>query len=152
MLNKLEELNFPSPRLHDMNDKAMQIRMEMINGNKIRDVLYQNPIALSEEMGSKIGMLHTEDIIHGDLTTSNMILDKEIKFIDFGLSFFSSKEEDKAVDLHLFRQALESKHHENWEECFKAALKGYKQANPHAESILKRLEQVEKRGRNVGKH
>ena len=56
-----------------------------------------------------------------------MILDKEIKFIDFGLSFFSAKEEDKAVDLHLLRQALESKHHEKWEDCFKAALKGYKQ-------------------------
>jgi len=152
MLTKLEELNFPAPRLYDMNDQAMQLRMEMINGNKIRDILYQDPLALSEEMGSKIGFLHTQDIIHGDLTTSNMILDKEIKFIDFGLSFFSNKEEDKAVDLHLFRQALESKHHENWEACFKAALKGYKQANPHADLVLKRLEKVEERGKNMGKH
>jgi len=151
VLNKLEELNFPAPRLHDWSDKAMELRMEMINGNKIRDILYQNPLALSEEMGKKIGILHDQDIIHGDLTTSNMILEKEIKFIDFGLSFFSSKDEDKAVDLHLFRQALESKHHQNWEECFQAALKGYKASNPNADSVIERFEQVESRGRNKNK-
>ena len=107
VLTKLEELNFPAPKLHDMCDKAMRLRMDMIRGNKLRDVLYQNPIALSEEMGKKIGILHSHGIIHGDLTTSNMILDNEIKFRDFGLSFFSNKEEDKAVDLHLLRQGLD---------------------------------------------
>lgn len=151
VLSKLEEINFPAPRLMDMCDQAMQLRMEMVNGNKIRDVLFQEPVALSEEIGKKIGIMHEQGIIHGDLTTSNMILDKEIKFIDFGLSFFSEKEEDKAVDLHLLRQALESKHHEIWEECFESALKGYKETNPDAEKILKRLEQVESRGKNKSK-
>ena len=87
-------------------------------------------------------------IIHGDLTTSNMILEKEIKFIDFGLSFFSTKDEDKAVDLHLFRQALESRHHTMWEKCFEAALKGYRLGNVDYSSVLTRLEKVESRGRN----
>lgn len=159
VLNKLQEINFPAPRMHDMCDKAMQIRMELIQGNKLRDVLYQNPIALSEEAGRKIGLLHSEDIIHGDLTTSNMILSeesdsqqssgyREIKFIDFGLSFFSNKFEDKAVDLHLFRQALESKHYTNWEECFEAALKGYRETFAGHDDVMKRFEQVEARGRN----
>ncbi len=152
VLNKLEEINFPAPRLQDMCDKAMQLRMEMVNGNKLRDILYKDPIALSEEMGLKIGKMHSENIIHGDLTTSNMILEHEIKFIDFGLSFFSNKAEDKAVDLHLLRQALESKHYQNWEECFEAALKGYKQGNPDADIVLNRLEKVESRGRNKMKH
>jgi len=151
VLNKLEEINFPSPRVHAMCDNLMQIRMDMVNGNKLRDVLYKNPVALSEEVGKKIGILHSNDIIHGDLTTSNMILDKEIKFIDFGLSFFSSKEEDKAVDLHLLRQALESKHYDIWEKCFEAALKGYRQGNPDYSIVLNRLKQVENRGRNKGK-
>jgi len=151
VLDKLKAIDFPAPRLHDMCDKAMQLRMDMINGNKIRDILYRDPAALSEEIGKKIGILHANDIIHGDLTTSNMILEKEIKFIDFGLSFFSTKVEDKAVDLHLLRQALESKHHEIWEKCFESALKGYKQRYPGHEEVLKRLEQVENRGRNKGK-
>ena len=151
VLNKLEQINFPAPKMLDMCDKAMQIRMEMLQGNKLRDVLYKDPVALSEEIGKKIGILHQNGIIHGDLTTSNMILDNEIKFIDFGLSFFSTKTEDKAVDLHLFRQALESKHYKNWEDCFKAALKGYKQTFSDHESVLTRLNQVENRGRNKTK-
>ncbi|MEE9525204.1 MAG: KEOPS complex kinase/ATPase Bud32 [Candidatus Woesearchaeota archaeon] len=151
VLNKLEELNFPSPRLHQMCDQLMQIRMDMVNGNKLRDVLYQNPLALSEEIGKKIGIMHSNDIIHGDLTTSNMILDNEIKFIDFGLSFFSAKEEDKAVDLHLLRQALESKHHTIWEKCFESALKGYKQTYSDHSTVFDRLKQVEARGRNKHK-
>jgi TP53 regulating kinase-like protein len=151
VLDKLKAIDFPAPRLMDMCDKAMQLRMELIKGNKIRDILYQNPAALSEEIGKKLGILHQNDIIHGDLTTSNMILEKEIKFIDFGLSFFSTKVEDKAVDLHLLRQALESKHHEIWEKCFESALKGYKQGYPQHQEVLKRLEKVESRGRNKGK-
>ncbi len=151
VLDKLQQINFPAPKLHDMCDKAMQLRMELIKGNKLRDILYRDPVALSEEIGNKIGILHSNDIIHGDLTTSNMILEKEIKFIDFGLSFFSTKVEDKAVDLHLLRQALESKHHEIWEKCFESALKGYKQGYPQSQEVLNRLEKVESRGRNKGK-
>lgn len=151
VLDRLEEINFPAPRLHSMCDQAMQLRMDMIQGNKIRDILYRDPIALSEEIGRKIGILHSNDIIHGDLTTSNIILENEIKFIDFGLSFFSSKEEDKAVDLHLLRQGLESRHYNIWEKCFKAALKGYKEGNLEFDPVLKRLGKVESRGRNKNK-
>ena len=77
-----------------------------------------------------------------------MILSKENKifFIDFGLSFFSDKTEDKAVDLHLLKKALESKHYKIFEECFKAALEGYKKSDNY-EAIIKRFQIVEKRGR-----
>ena len=51
---------------------------------------------------------------------------KQIFFIDFGLSAVSTKIEDKAVDLHLLKQALESKHYTIWEKCYKAALDEYK--------------------------
>ena len=151
VLNKLQEINFPAPQLHDMCDKAMQLRMELVQGNKLRDILYKDPLGLGRELGKKIGIMHANHIIHGDLTTSNMILDKEIKFIDFGLSFFSHKIEDKAVDLHLLRQALESKHHNCWEDCFKEALEGYKETNPEHSLVLNRLEKVEARGRHKNK-
>lgn len=151
VLNKLQKINFPAPMLHDMCDKAMQLRMEFVQGNKLRDILYKDPLGLSRELGRKIGILHANNIIHGDLTTSNMILDKEIKFIDFGLSFFSHKAEDKAVDLHLLRQALKSKHHKIWEDCFKEALEGYKKTNPQHSLVLNRLKKVEKRGRHKNK-
>ena len=79
------------------------------------------------------------------------ILDKEIYFIDFGLSFFSTKVEDKACDLHLLRQALESKHYKIYKECFDAVIQGYSSTYQDNKEVLKRLDVVEKRGRNKSK-
>lgn len=148
ILGKLKELNFPSPRLINVDDKKKIIEMEEIKGKKVRDILEKSDYKkLSFELGQKIAFLHNNEIIHGDLTTSNMILEKEVFFIDFGLGFFSHKIEDKAVDLHLLKQALESKHYKIFEECFNAALNGYESKSDNYKSIMTRFEIVEKRGR-----
>ena len=151
VITKLKEIGVPGPELLDMDDKNMRISMSFLEGDKLRDVLHKNHIELSKEIGRKVAKLHANDIIHADLTTSNMILADEIHFIDFGLSFFSTKEEDKAVDLHLLDRALESKHYEIYEECIHAVMEGYKEAYPDAEKVLKRLEKVQLRGRNKNK-
>ncbi|MFC1800712.1 KEOPS complex kinase/ATPase Bud32 [Nanoarchaeota archaeon] len=151
ILEKLQKLEFPSPEVMSIDDSNMQIGMQFIDGEKLRDALYKSPIKLSEEMGRKIGILHSNDIIHSDLTTSNMIVGNEINFIDFGLSFISNKDEDKAVDLHLLHRALESKHHDIYERCFESVLKGYRQGYPGAEDVLTRFERVQARGRNKKK-
>ena len=75
----------------------------------------------------------------------------EIFLIDFGLGSISLKLEDKAVDLHLLKQALESKHYKHYEELYKSFLQGYKKSNNYNET-LKRLEKVESRGRYKRKH
>jgi TP53 regulating kinase and related kinases len=147
VLAKLEELNFPSPKPIHTDNKEMKISMDFIEGEKLRDVL---EVKHCKEIGKLIAKLHENNIIHGDLTTSNMIVNKKINFIDFGLSSFSTKIEDKAVDLHLLRQALESKHHLIWENCFKEVLKGYKIYEEY-DKVLERLEAVEARGRNKHK-
>src|SRR3989338_9080473 len=76
------------------------------------------------------------------------VSDKEIKLIDFGLSFVSDKIEDKAVDLHLLDRTLESKHFQVYPACFDSVIQGYSKDNPQAEAVLKRLEIVRARGRN----
>jgi len=150
ILDRLEKIKFPAPKLIKTDRKSV-IEMENIPGKKVRDVLEKNPIKLSKEIGKKLALLHNNDICHGDLTTSNMILNKEIFFIDFGLSKFSEKVEDKAVDIHLFRQALESKHDKVWEKCYKAFLTTYKKTVKNQKEIMNRLEKIELRGRNKGK-
>lgn len=147
ILRKLEALGFPAPRL--VNQKQATIEMQFLHGKRVRDALTaKNCRMFGMEIGKKIKMLHNAEIIHGDLTTSNMILHKKaIYFVDFGLSFFSPKVEDKAVDLHLLRQALESKHYRFWKPCFDAVLKAY-----NDKTVIARLEQVEKRGRNKAKY
>src|SRR3989338_6702471 len=147
ILQKLYAVNFPSPKLIK-NDEKENLIIEKIGGKLIKDVLEKSDYKkLCAEIGKKIAVLHNNSIIHGDLTKSNMILNKEIYFIDFGLSFFSEKPEDKAVDLHLLKEGLESKHYRIWEKCIKYALEAYKKEAKRSEDILKRLEVVEKRGR-----
>lgn len=151
VIERLSEIEFPGPKLIEMDDKNMKIVMNHVKGELVKEVLHTNHRKLSREIGIKVGKLHSNNIVHGDLTTSNMILGNEIHFIDFGLSFFSEKEEDKAVDLHLLKQALESKHYKIFEECFDEAVKGYREECNDADKILKRLEIVESRGRNKKK-
>ncbi|PIN78535.1 Kae1-associated kinase Bud32 [Candidatus Woesearchaeota archaeon CG_4_10_14_0_2_um_filter_33_10] len=152
VLEKLHSIGFPIPKLILSDDKKMLIKMEFLKGKKLRDILNKkNCEKLCREIGEEVATLHKKGIIHGDLTTSNMILKDKIYFIDFGLSFFSDKIEDKAVDIHLLRQALESKHHEIFKKSFKAMLAGYKIKNPDYNTIIKRLEKVEARGRYKGK-
>ncbi len=150
VLQKLETLNFPAPRLHSFSDKRMSIVMDFIPGEKLKDVLQQGNDypQFAVQMGLRIGELHNHNIIHGDLTTSNMILNNEtLNVIDFGLSSFSEKVEDKAVDLFLFERALDATHHDQ-PDLFKQSLEGYKKSNPESIDILTRLEAVRKRGRN----
>jgi Kae1-associated kinase Bud32 len=157
ILTKLEELNFPAPKLKDFCDKRMSITMDFLPGEKLKDVLgpEKNDFkALAREFGTKVGKLHQNNIIHGDLTTSNVLLhqeNKELHFIDFGLSAFSEKVEDKAVDLFLLDRALESKHYQLYPQVFEAVVEGYKETYPEAEKVLARFAEVKKRGRNKNK-
>lgn len=154
VLKKLEELPFPAPRLRKMSDNSMILEMDFIPGRKIKDTLDKNYILLAQEIGMLIARLHASNIIHGDLTTSNMILHdvhKKIYFIDFGLSFFSEKVEDKAVDLFLLDRALESTHMKLYPAAFEEVIAGYTKNSPESLDVLKRFKQVQARGRNKKK-
>lgn len=156
VIEALQELGIPAPKLVDSDEKTATITMQLIEGKKVRDVLGKgNYQGICSQIGKAVGTMHSNDIVHGDLTTSNMILgrDGKVHFIDFGLSLFSNKDEDKAVDLHLFRQALNSSHSGLADKCFAAAITAYKKADRSGwKAVLNRLEKVEERGRNKGKN
>lgn len=139
----------PKPFLIKSNEKIIQ--MPYIQGKKLSNNLDNFPlkqqIKIIKQIAKNISKLHNENIIHGDLTTSNMILkENKIYFIDFGLGFTSRKYEDKAVDIHLFKQALEAKHPKNYEKLLKEFLKSYN-ITEESKKTLERLKAVEKRGR-----
>jgi len=154
ILNRLAELNFPAPHLQEFCDKRMSIFMDFVPGEQLKEIIEDDYQLLAKEIGKKIALLHQNDIIHGDLTTSNMIQHQEtgeLNIIDFGLSFFSDKAEDKAVDLFLLDRALESKHYKIYPEVFKNVIESYKENYPEANKILERFEKVKSRGRNKNK-
>ncbi len=148
--NIIGKVPVPKPRVLDTDREAI-IEMEFIDGTQLKQLLDTN-IAWAQTVGEQLAELHDHNIIHGDLTTSNMIVrGDELVFIDFGLSFTSHDAEDKAVDIHLFKQALESKHYKIYDKAYRAFLKGYR-TSKNATAILDRLQVVERRGRNKAKY
>ena len=142
-----------TPKVIKVDENSKKIYLEYIPGKKLSEHLDNFNLEIQKQIlkliGEETAKLHNLDIIHGDLTTSNLIFVEPLKvyFIDFGLSFHSSKMEDKAVDLHLIKQALEAKHYKNWEILFKEFEKAYSKTAKQGKLILERLKAVEKRGR-----
>lgn len=165
MIEKASKL-IPIPKVIQVNEKTKEITLEFIQGKKLSENLSNFSNKLQKEICNKIGInvskIHDSNLIHGDLTTSNMIyvennnlnkklIDFQVYFIDFGLGFFSSKIEDKAVDLHLLKEALEAKHFENKEKLFNSILEGYSISKESAK-VLEQLKKVESRGRYKEKY
>lgn len=200
VLEKLKSLNFLVPKVIELDDKNSKLVLEKIDGRLVKEFICSNEkdkkliARLGKQIGEKIAFLHLHDIIHSDLTTSNLVysepnkhnksaktnntttnnntktnnnnnkinnptnLGNNIYFIDFGLSYFSTKIEDKAVDLHLIERAFESKHYRIFKQCFKAVVEGYLKIYTAAgkkeigNQILARFELVKERGRNKAKN
>lgn len=157
VMEKLQQIGLAVPKIISISEKTATIKMQLIEGEKVKDVLNSsnnNSKKVCEEVGRNAGTMHKHGIIHGDLTTTNMIYgskEKKVYFVDFGLSLFSAKTEDKAVDLHLFKQSLKMCREKAAALCFAAAVKGYRETNSDWQEVLKRLEVVEARGRYKGK-
>jgi Kae1-associated kinase Bud32 len=145
IMNKLQSI-IPVPKILE-TDNQQTIEMEFIDGKKLSEHLEQlDWKSICKKLAENLTKLHNQDLIHGDLTTSNMIFkDNLVYLIDFGLGFHSHKIEDKAVDLHLLKQALDAKHFTIFPEAFNIILKNYKAKQ--SDLIIKRIETIEKRGR-----
>ncbi len=141
------------PMIYEVKENKAEIIMDFIDGLRLSDSLEnlsEEREKIAFEIGRSIALMHNVGIIHGDLTTSNMIYSKKegkVYFIDFGLSFHSSRIEDKAVDIYLFLQALKSKHYKIWQEFGYAILKTYYNFVEHADKIKTQLRKVEQRRR-----
>ena len=118
---------------------------------------------LMRKIGRTVGSMHKVGVVHGDLTTSNMILRPvgdastdgitespsmtgDIVLIDFGLASSSSHEEDRSVDLYVLERAFGSTHPMT-EDFFSEILHGYAESFKGAKLVLKKLEEVRMRGR-----
>lgn len=139
-----------TPKIISSDEKSFKIVMEEIEGLLVKDFLpkIKNFEEICFEIGKNIGRLHSAGIIHGDLTTSNMILKNgKIYFIDFGLGYFSKRIEDMATDLTVLLKTLYSTHHKISAKCWKKIVKGYKSENKKASEVFKRMEKIELRAR-----
>jgi Kae1-associated kinase Bud32 len=128
---------------------AFSIQMERIKGTPLKFVI-DDIETLAEMVGIVVGKLHENNIIHGDLTTSNMIYgaDEKLYMIDFGLSYSDSGIESKGVDVHVLFQTFDSSH-KNPALLKELFSKGYRESCKEADGILKRAEEIKMRGRYI---
>jgi Kae1-associated kinase Bud32 len=156
LISMARRAGVPTPFIRDIDEEKTSITLDYIDGHKIRKILNSATPAertkICREAGKSAGRLHKNHIIHGDLTTSNMIQkDGILYFIDFGLGEINEAVEAKGVDLLVFKKSLRSTHFKHEKECLEAFFDGYSQQFKECGEILKRLASIEKRGRYFSK-
>lgn len=158
LLSDAKRAGVPTPIVFEVDRVGMRIVMEFVEGRQVKLVLDKLRPAerkkLCRMIGRQVARLHRAGMVHGDLTTSNMIIkpDGRVYFVDFGLGEYNPSVEARGVDLHLLKRALQSIHFRVTEDAYRAVLSGYRQEfGNKADEVIERAEDIERRGRYVAK-
>lgn len=150
MLSSAKKAGVTTPLIYFVDPKNSEIIMQYVKGKVVRDILTGDSAKICRGMGIYTAKLHKNNIVHGDLTTSNFILnDGRLVLIDFGLSFYSDRTEDKAVDIRLIKEIMSSAHAQIFKKAFGSFIKGYSSilGASYTTKILSKVSEIEKRGR-----
>jgi len=150
ILKEARDAGVRTPCIYDIDLRDCSIKMEYIEGRAVKEVLDEEPEKADEicrEIGKCVAKLHSAGICHGDLTTSNMIINDEgICFIDFSMGCTKADTEEIGVDLRLLERAFSSAH-VGLESSFDALMDSYYANIPNAKAIRAKLEDIKNRGR-----
>jgi TP53 regulating kinase-like protein len=157
LIHEAKDAGVSTPIIYLVDRCESTIIMGFIKGKQMKQILRKigkkERKKICYQTGISIGKLHKHGIIHGDLTTSNIILsqNKKIFFLDFGLGEKTEELEAKGVDLHLIKRALQSTHYQFTEECFNSIIKGYSEvfSVDDVKKILTKIREIERRGRYI---
>ncbi|MGN1363219.1 MAG: bifunctional N(6)-L-threonylcarbamoyladenine synthase/serine/threonine protein kinase [Methanobrevibacter sp.] len=153
ILSNVKSSGILTPIIYDVDVHDKNITMEYIEGNTVKDIIddlsYNERQELSFKIGEYISLMHEMDIIHGDLTTSNMIINKngDLVFIDFGLSYYSNLLEDKADDLLVLKKSIKSVDYDVSLETFNWILDSYLENSHNPLEFRNKIGEIEHRGR-----
>jgi len=141
LLHQAKAAGVKVPFIYDIDMQECSITMEYIQGERLRDVIDED---MAREVGRIIGKLHKVNIIHGDLTTSNMLLAEggKITFIDLSLGEINDDLEAKGVDLHVLAENFRAIH---TKLDFSLVIEGYKEESNIP--IMEKIQEIETRGR-----
>lgn len=157
IMHKAKKKGVCTPSIYLVDLVSSTIYMQHVKGQLIRSILpdlsLEEKKSLFHKIGRDVGKLHEEGIIHGDLTTSNMILTGRDKvcFLDFGLAEQSEETEKRGVDIHLMKRMLLSTHYQCAENCLSSFIEGYSEVMglETTRDVVRKVEEIEKRGRYV---
>lgn len=142
------------PIIYSIDISNGRIVMEEIPGVRVKDALQDDSVDgtwICRRIGEIAAKLHSNDIVHGDLTTSNMLLDGDrIVLIDFSLGQKTSEVEDKGVDMHLLEEAFRSAHHSRG-NLYGSVKESYVESWVGGKEVLQKVHEIERRGRYTRK-
>ena len=154
MITIARKLGIATPAIYALDKKKHTLLMDYIEGKQLKEIVDIIPEKTLEMMckkfGSLIALLHQGNVIHGDPTTSNVIVDNQSQLwlVDFGLSEMNATIEMKGVDLHLIRRAFETTHWNFQKIMLESTLEGYTDImGEDAKDILSRMLKIRERGR-----
>ena len=153
MLEFAKKLGIHVPAVYFVNLEKTEIFLEYIEGERLCDIIQSGRYnaEVIRAFGKEVGILHSNGILHGDLTTANVLVCKKIPvIIDFGLSDKGKDAEDFGTEYHLFNRAVETAHPRLAKKIMEDFTEGYKEGNPDKwEEVIKRAEDIRKRGRYI---
>jgi len=157
LMHAAKTLGVPCPSIFLVDRSENTLYMEHIDGRQLKTIIPEASTdllrSLGEKVGRHVGLMHGGGIVHGDLTTSNIIMnDKgETFFVDFGLGDFSTEVEERSIDVHLMRRALQSSHYSASDSFLSGFEKGYTEVVGRRVSseVFQRMEEILSRGRYV---
>jgi len=129
--------------------------MEFVEGRVLREALRdacdRDACRYLEILGEYLAKLHSAGIVHGDPTTSNLILSPsgELYLIDFGLAEYTSLIDDYAIDIHIAFRAIESTHFDRESVLKKCLVDGYSRYMSNASVVLRKVSEIRSMGRYV---
>lgn len=156
MIHESKLAGVSTPHLYYLSPPEALLIMEFVKGERLKTLLLESGLTkarvaeLGEGFGRSIARLHAAGIMHGDLTTSNVIVDGDVlSLIDFGLAVHSQRLEDQAVDLRLIKETLTGAHNDVSKAFMGSLLSGYSAVlgSARAEAATKKLAEIERRGR-----
>ncbi len=150
LLSRARKLGIKTPQVYSVDKGKREIVMEFIEGERAKDVLNsKNYSKICKGIGKDIAKMHSYDLVHGDLTTSNILIhNNSLVFIDFGLGSASKKIEDKAVDLLVFKKTFEATHADLMPKGWEKILEGYEaEMGKEGEKTVAHIAIIEKRAR-----
>ncbi len=154
MIHLAKKAGVASPFLYDIDVPGSTLVMEYVRGERVKDLvgsLDQKELeGLFFEFGRNTAKLHSAGIMHGDLTTANVVRrDVALVFIDFGLSVRTTRLEDQAVDLRLIKETLVGAHPEIATLALESLNRGYAAVvgRAKAKAVQRQLLSIERRGR-----
>jgi len=141
ILSKLFTAGVNCPELKFCDASEFSVYFTFIKGGLARNCKLEKNFF--RKAGEQLALIHEQGVVHGDFTTSNLIISKnKVYVIDFGLSDFSSLIEEQATDLLLFKKSVSL-------AGFKTFAEAYVKNKKNGLNILSKMSEIEKRGRYV---